>query len=81
MRVNRIAPARRAATLNVLERDGFLAGVRGYVGKDLAVRIKMVQGDNKAAPSPGSVPTYGSGGSVPEFGFGVGNRSDFNFTG
>ena len=81
MGVKRIAPARIGTTRNVFERDGLLTGVGRYVGKDPVSRIKMVQGDNEAAPSPGSVPTSGGGGSVPEFGFGVEDRSNFNFTG
>ena len=81
MRVNRIALARIGTTHNVYERDGLLTGVGRYVGKDPVCRTKMVQGDNEAAPSPGSVPTGGGGGSVPKFGFSVENGSDFNFTG
>ena len=81
MRIKRIAPAGSGTTSNVVEWSGLLTGVWGYVGKDPASRIKIVQGDNKAAPSPGSFPTSGGGGSIPEFGFGVEDRSNFNFTG
>ena len=81
MGINWIAPARMCTTRNVFEWVGLLTGVGRDVGKDPVCRTKMVQGDNEAAPSPGSVPTGGGGGSVPEFGFGVEDESDFNFTG